>query len=235
VVLDETHARELDRLLEEYEAPLPRFRSVGVLVQDHSPTDLDSFRRMSTEALVKYLKEWTPPSTGLPFEQPSRAGVANALREWVADDPQHASDVLVSSSKTELDPTYITALLDAFACVLKTEKLFDVYAVARAAQWMAENTDALSEVDREGWNRQVTWNWARMSAARFLSDPFREEKRLNLARTDELFPAARAVCFLPRLTVEEEAQYKKKPSLIARLPWEPQKRAPTLPHRDNYF
>jgi hypothetical protein len=213
VVLDEVHVRELDRLLEKYEAPRPRFRSGGVRqVQDHSPTDLDSFRGMSTEALVKYLKEWTPPSTGLPFEQPSRAGVANTLREWVADGPQQASGVLGSFLTTELDPAYITALLDAFASALKTEKLFDVYAVARAAQWVAENTDALTEVDREGWNREATWNWAHMSAARFLSDLFLEEKCLDLARADELFPAARAVCFLPRPTVEDEAEYKKEPS-----------------------
>jgi len=212
-VLDEAHARELNRLLEKYEAPRPRFRSGGVRqLQDHSPTDLESFRGMSTEALVKYLKEWTPPSTGLPFEQPSRAGVANTLREWVADDPQHAGDALESFLTTELDPTYVTGLLDAFAGALKTEQPFDVYAVARAAQWVAENTDALTEVDRGGWNRVATWNWAHMSAARFLSDLFLEEKRLDLTRADELFPAAYAVCFLPRPTVEDEAEYKKEPS-----------------------
>ncbi|MGD0156651.1 MAG: hypothetical protein ABSB50_11160 [Terracidiphilus sp.] len=215
-VLDETHARELDRLLEKYDAPRPRFRSGGVRqVQDHSPTDLDSFRGMSTEALVKYLKDWTPPSTGLPFEQPSRAGVANTLREWVADDPQHASEVLDSFLTTELDPAYITALLDAFAGALKTEKPFDLYDVAKAAQWVAENTDALMEVKDDGWNREATWNWAHMSAARFLSDLFLEEKRLDLARAAELFPPARAVCFLPRPTAEDEAEYKKEPSRYA--------------------
>jgi hypothetical protein len=215
-VLDETHARELDRLLEKYEAPRPHFRSGGVRqLQDHSPTDLDSFRGMSTEALVKYLNEWTPPSTGLPFEQPSRAGVANTLREWVSDDPQHASDALDSFLTTDLDPAYITALLDAFAGALKTDKPFDVYAVARAAQWVAENTDALTEVDREGWNREATWNWAHMSAARFLSDLFLQEQRLDITRAAELFLPARAVCFLPRPTVEDEVEYKKEASRYA--------------------
>ena len=212
-VLDEAHSRELNRLLEKYDAPRPRFRSGGVrLVQDHSPTDLDSFRGMSTEELVEYLKEWTPPATGLPFEQPSRAGMANTLRQWVADDPQHASEVLESFLTTDLDPAYITAFLDAFAGALKTEKAFNVYAVARAAQWVAENTDALMDVEGEGWNREATWNWAHMSAARFLTDLFLEEKRLDLARASELFPAARAVCFLPRPTVEDEVEYKKEPS-----------------------
>jgi hypothetical protein len=215
-VLDETHTRELDRLLEKYEAPRPRFRSGGVRqLQDHSPTDLDSFRGMSTEELVKYLKDWTPPPTGLPFEQPSRAGVANTLREWVSDDPQHASEVIDSFLTTELDPAYITALLDAFASALKTDRTFDVYAIARAAQWVAENTDALTEVDRDGWNREATWNWAHMSAARFLTDLFLQEQRLDIARAAELFPPARAVCFLPRPTVEDEVEYKKEASRYA--------------------
>jgi hypothetical protein len=212
-VLDEPHARELNRLLEKYEAPRPRFRSGGIRqVQDHSPTSLESFQGMSTEALLKYLKEWTPPSTGLPFEQPSRAGVANTLREWVTDDPQHASEVLDSFLTTELDPVYITALLDAFAGALKTEKSFDVYAVARAVQWVAENTDALMEDKQEGWNREATWNWAHMSAARFLTDLFLQEGRLELIRAAELFPATRAVCFLPRPTIEDEVEYKKESS-----------------------
>lgn len=215
-VLDETRTRELKRLIEKYDAPRPRFRSGGVRqLRDESPTDVDSFQGMSTEGLVKYLKEWTPPPTGLPFEQPSRAGVANTLREWASGDPQHASEVLDSFLTTELDPAYITALLNAFSGALKTDRPFDVYAVARAAQWVAENTDALKEVEQNSWNRESTWNWAHMSAARFLTDLFLEDKRLDLARAAELYPAARAVCFLPRPTVEDEAEYKREPTRFA--------------------
>lgn len=215
-ILDETHARELNRLLERYEAPQSRFGSGGLRqLRDHSPTDLDSFCGMSTESLVNYLKEWTPPSTGLPFEQPSRAGVANTLREWVSADPQHASEVLDSFLTTKLDPAYMTAMLDAFAGTLKMDKPFDVYSVARSAQWVAEHTDALTEVEREGWSREATWNWAHMSAARFMTDLFLQEERLDIARAAELFPAARAVCFLPRPTTEDEVEYKKEASRYA--------------------
>jgi hypothetical protein len=211
--LDDGHARELNRLLEKYEAPRPQFQSGGVRqMQDHSPTNLESLRGKSTEELVQYLREWKPPLNGLPFEQPSRAGIAHSLREWVLDDPQRASDALNSFLTTELDPAYITSLLDAFSTTLKTEKTFDIYAVARAAQWVAENTDALAESESDGWNREATWNWAHMSAARFLGDLFTEERRLDISRAAELFTAVHAVCFLPRPTVNDEAEYKKEPS-----------------------
>jgi hypothetical protein len=215
-VLDATRTQELNRLLEKYNPPQPRFRTSGFSQRhDVSPTELATFKGMSTDALVTYLKEWTPPSTGLPFEQPSRAGVASTLREWVLDDPLHASEVLDSFLTSELDPAYITAILDAFAGTFKTGKLFDVYAVARAAQWVAEHTDALTEVERDDWNREATWNWAHMSAARFMTDLFLQEQRLDITRAAELFPAARAVCFLPRPTMEDEAEYKKDASRYA--------------------
>jgi hypothetical protein len=136
--------------------------------------------------------------------------VAETLREWASDDPQHASEVLDNFLTTELDPAYITALLDSFAGALKSEKSFDVYAVARAAQWVAESTDALIETDGNALTPQATWNWAHMSAARFMTGLFLQEKRLDIARAPELFPAVRALCFLPRPTVEDEVEYKKE-------------------------
>jgi hypothetical protein len=215
-VLDERGTQELNRLLEKYNAPQPRFRTSGVMqLRDESPTELATFKEMSTDALVGYLKEWTPPVAGLPFEQPSRTGVAATLREWVSDDPQHASEVLEDFLTTDLDPVYMTSVLDAFSGALKSEKSFDVYAVARAAQWVAENTDALLEVQGDGHSREATWNWAHMSAARFMTDLLLQEKRLDISRSDELFPVVRAMCFLPRPTLEDEVEYKKEASRYA--------------------
>lgn len=215
-VLDESRTQELNRLLGKYNAPQPRFRTSGVMqLQDRSPADLETFKALSTDALVAYLKEWTPPATGLPFEQPSRAGVAATLREWVSDDPQHASDVLENFLTTDLDAVYMTSMLDAFSGVLKSENSFDVYAVARAAQWVAENTDALLEVQGDGHSREATWNWAHMSAARFMTDLLLQEKRLDISRSGELFPVVRALCFLPRPTLEDEVEYKKEASRYA--------------------
>ncbi len=214
--LDNTRTEELNRLLEKYNPPQPHFHSSGVMaLQDHSPTNLDSFKGMSAVALVKYLKEWTPPISGHPFERPSRAGAANTLREWVSDDPQRASEVLEHFMTIELDPAYISAMLDAFSASLKTDKQFDVYAVARAAQWVAEHTDALAEPKGDGWNREATWNWAHMSSARFMAELMLQEQRLDIARATELFPVLRALCFLPHPTVEDEIEYKKEASRYA--------------------
>lgn len=214
--LDNTKTQELNRLLEKYNPPQPHVRSSGVMaLRDHSPTDLESFKGMSIKALVDYLKEWTPPVQGHPFEQPSRAGIADTLREWVSDNPQHASEVLEQFMIVELDPAYMTAMLDSFSSALKADKQFDVYAVARAAQWVAEHTDALTETTGDGWNREANWNWAHMSAARFMTELLLQEKKLDIARAGELFPVVRALCFLPRPTAEDEVEYKKEASRYA--------------------
>jgi hypothetical protein len=214
--LDENHADELNSLVAKYDAPRPRIRSGGArVVQDLSPTDVVFFNAMSVPQLIEYLKGWVPPDTGLPFERPSRAGMASTLRQWVDADPQRASENLEGFLTTDLDPGYITAIFDAFTGLLKTEKVFDVVAVARAAQWVAENTDALMEVSEEGWAREATWNWAQMSSARYLTDLMLQEKRLDLAKAGELWPAVRAVSYLARPTEEDETEYKKEASRYA--------------------
>ena len=214
--LDEEHVKQLQEFLAKYDVPRPRLRSGGArVVQDLSPSDVVSFNAMAVSQLIQYLKEWVPPSTGLPFEQPSRAGMAATLRQWVDADPEGASANIEAFCTTELDPGYITALLDAFASVVKTDKPFDVYAIARAALWVAENTDALAEAPEDGLSREATWNWAQMSAARYLTDLLLQDGRLDVARAEELWPAVHAVCYLARPTVEDEVEYKKEPSRYA--------------------
>lgn len=170
---------------------------------------------MSVPQLIEYLKGWIPSDTGLPFERPSHAGMASTLREWVDADPQRATKNLNGFLTTDLDPGYITAILDAFTGLLKTEKVFNVVAVARATQWVAESTDALTEVSEEGWTREATWNWAQMSAARYLTDLMLQERRLDIAKAGELWPAVRAVCYLARPTEEDETEYQKEASRYA--------------------
>ena len=104
-VLDGPRAEELDALVAEYDVPRPRFQSGGFRqVQDHSPTDVANFKTMSVPELVQYLKDWTPPSTELPFEQPSRAGMAATLRNWIVENPDRATSNLEQFFTTELDP-----------------------------------------------------------------------------------------------------------------------------------
>jgi hypothetical protein len=217
-VLHGRRAEELNQLLQEYSPPQPRFRSPGVAqLSDSSPTDVAAFKSMSIEKLVEYLKEWIPTSTGFPFEQPSRAGLGDTLRKWVAGDPQHSSDVIDSFLVKDLHPTYLTSLFDAFSAALKSRAPFDVYAVARAVEWVSENTNPEEGEQTTSW-REATWNWAHMSAARFMTDLLLLEDRLDRAKAPELFRAVRALCFVPSPTTKDEVEYKKEPSRFISLP-----------------
>lgn len=216
-VLDEKHKAQLDKLLAKFNPPAERpFHTSGAFaVQEHSPLDLDGFKAMEVGELVEYLRTWTPPSTGIPFDRPSRSGLGGTLAQWVTDNPQRASEVIDQFLTMELDPIFLTSMLDAFQSLLRDKTDFDVYAVARAAHWVAESTDAITAVgEDDGWHRP-TWNWAHMSAARYMAELMLKTERLDLKRADELFLVVRAMCYLPHPTEEEEASYKKESSRYA--------------------
>jgi len=216
-VLDADRKAQLDQLKKELQPSEQPFRMRGgaVAVQAQSPSDLDSFKAMSIPAILEFLKTWAPPTTGLPFERPSRAGLGTTLSHWVSDNPQQATEAINQFLTTDLDPTYITSVLNAFSGLLKDKREFDVYAAAKAARWVAEVTDALAVT--EGGDRwdQATWNWAHMSAARFMTDLMLQTERLDLERAVELFETVRALCFVPRPTPEDEVEYKKQASRYA--------------------
>lgn len=187
-----------------------------VSVQDMSPTDLSSFNAMSVDEILRYLREWVPPANQHPFEQQTRSGLASTLSAWVTEDPVKASVAITEFLADDLDPTYITAILGAFTSLLKDQREFDVYAVAAAARWVAENTDATQPQGRERWDR-VTWNWAHMAAARFMAELMLKTDRLDLQRAGELFGAVCPLCHVPRPTPEDEKDYKKHSSRYASL------------------
>lgn len=215
--LDEARTKELNQLLERYNPPQPRGRTSGVVqLTDRSPTDLATFKALSVEEMLKCLKACVPPSSGFPFEQPSRSGMGDTLREWVADDPQHASDVIDAFLTKELHPAYLTGLLDAFSAALKAAKPFDVYAVTRAVEWVCENTNPEDGNEPNSW-QEATWNWAHMSGARFMTDLLLLVERLELAKAPDLFRAVRALCFVPSPTEQDEVEYKKEASRYVSL------------------
>jgi hypothetical protein len=214
-VLDDDRKAQLAHLKKELQPSERPFRMRGGVIAEQSPSDLDSFKAMSVPAILEYLKEWVPPTTGLPFERPSRAGLGTTLSHWVSDNPQQATEVIDQFLTTDLDPTYITSVLNAFSGLLKDKREFDVYAAAKAARWVAEVTDALAVTEGEDKWDQATWNWAHMSAARFMTDLMLQTERLDLERAVELFATVRALCFVPRPTPEDEVEYKKQASRYA--------------------
>jgi hypothetical protein len=208
---------QLHQLRQRFQPSERLFRRCGgaVAVQEQSPTDLDSFNAMEVDEIVTYLKEWVPPASRLPFERPSRSGLGTTLSQWVSENPQQATEAIDRFLTTDIDPIYITSILDAFSALLKEKREFDVYAAAKAARWVAELTDALAVPEGgDSWG-QATWNWAQMSAARFMTDLMLQTELLNLTRAEELFQTVRALCFVPRPTPEEEVEYKKEASRYA--------------------
>ncbi len=207
----------LEQLEKELRPAELRYHTRGTVmaVQEHSPTDLETFNTKSITEILQYLKEWIPPPpTGDPFDRPSRSGLGTTLSGWIADDPIRASGAIARFLDPELDPVYITSMLDSFSSLLKEKRDFDVYSVASAVRWVAESTDAMQS-DKDGqWDR-ATWNWAHMSAARFMTELMLQTERLNLQRANELFEPVRALCFVPRPTQEEEVEYKKQSSRYA--------------------
>ena len=214
-VLSDGRKAELEQLRKKFHPSERPFRMRGGALQTQSPSALDSFKAMSVPEILKYLKDWVPPTTGLPFERPSRSGFGRTLSQWVSDNPQQATEMINQFLTTDLDPTYITSVLDALSALLKDDREFDVYAAAKAARWVAERTDALAVLEGgDNWD-QATWNWAHMSAARFMTDLMLQTERLDLRRAEELFETVRALCFVPRPTAEDEVEYKKQASRYA--------------------
>jgi hypothetical protein len=216
-VLGDDRRAQLEQLQKKFqpsERPF-RMRSGAVAVQEQSPSNLELFKAMSVPEIIKYLREWVPPTAGLPFERRSRAGLGMTLSQWVSNNPQRATETIDQFLTTDLHPTYITSILDTFSALLKDKRDFDVYAVAKAACWVAESTDALSVPEGgDNWV-QATWNWAHMSAARHMTDLMLQTERLDLERAGELFETVRALCFVPRPTPEDEVDYKKEASRYA--------------------
>ena len=209
-----TRLNQLETELQPAKLRYPMHGSV-VAVQEHSPTDLETFNTKSIPEILQYLKEWTPPPPmGDPFDRPSRSGLGTTLSAWVAADPMRASGAIAQFLDPHLDPVYLTSVLDSFSSSLKEQRAFDVYSVASAARWVAESTDA-TQTEKDGqWDR-ATWNWAHMSAARFMTELMLKTERLDLQRADELFESVRALCFVPRPTEEDEVEYKKQSSRYA--------------------
>ena len=216
-VLSDDARAELEQLQQRFHPSGPSFRmeSGFAQVEEQSPLEPDSFNAMSVPEILRYLREWMPPVTGLPFESPSRAGLGSTLKRWVLDHPDQATEAIDQFMTIDLDPAYFTAVLDAFSRMLKDGRQFDVYAAARAARWAAEATDALAVVEGGDEWHQATWNWAHMSAARFMADLLLQTERLDLSRAEELFATVRALCFVPRPTPEDEREYKKEASRYA--------------------
>jgi hypothetical protein len=203
-IIGEERSRQLEALVEKYGAPRPRFSSGGLAVGHIAAIKLEEFRKFRLPDAVKYLKEWTPGPETHP-EMPSRAGIGEVLQSWVSEEPALFSDNLQLFQTLDLHPTYLRSIIDAFTSQLKGERQFDPYKVAAAIEWLLSTTNKTGP-EPYNWDEDPGWSWAYMSSARFLSELFLHEKRLDTARHLEFWPALKLIAENPFPSEEDEAK-----------------------------
>jgi hypothetical protein len=154
------------------------------------------------------LKKWEPPPRNQP-EVPSRAGIGHQLQAWASEDPALFSEHLEAFQSLELHPTYLRSVLDAFTAILKTDRKFDPYKVAATIEWVLANTSKIGD-EAYDWDQDPGWSWAHMSSARFLTDLFLHEDRLDTSRHKEFWPALERIAENSSPTEEDEEKYREK-------------------------
>jgi hypothetical protein len=207
-IAGEERLRQLKELQEKYGPPRPAFRSGARAVGFASELKSEELRKLSIDELIAYLKKWQPPEKLHP-EMPSRAGLARELQSWVADDPAFFADNIKAFLSLELHPTFLRSIIDSFTTALKTEQKFDVYKVVGAIEWVLANTKTTEE-NRDAWDEDPGWSWAHMAAARFLTDLFLHENRLDTGRHEEFWPALELIAQDSFPFEKDEETYREK-------------------------
>jgi hypothetical protein len=208
-IAGEVRLMQLDELVKQYGPPRPAFEMGGVMAVGHvSDITLEELRKFSIPDLVGYLKKWVPPPRTHP-EAPSRGGIGNELQNWVSEDPSLFADNLEAFRSLELHPTYLRSILDSLTGSLKTDRKFDPYKVAGTIAWLLANTTKIGEEHFE-WDEDPGWSWAHMSSARFLTELFLHEGRLDVSRYIEFWPALKLIAENPSPTEKDEEEYRKK-------------------------
>jgi hypothetical protein len=110
---------------------------------DMSPLDTAELRAMEVEALVDYLRAWTPEE-GIPA--PTRSGLARRLEEAVAADP--GTYAAQASAFGEVEPVYADAVLGGLRKAVDEGIAFDWDPVLDLAERTAGSSSGEAQI---GW------------------------------------------------------------------------------------
>jgi hypothetical protein len=208
-IAGEERAKQLDELVKQYGPSRPAFEVGSVRAVAHiSDVTLEELKKFSIPDLVGYLKKWAPPPRTHP-EAPSRAGIGSKLQAWVSEDPSLFADNLEAFQSLDLHPTYLRSIIDALISLLKTDRKFDPYKVAATIDWLLANTSKVGAEHFE-WDEDPGWSWAHMSSARFLTELFLHESRLDVSRHMEFWPALKLIAENPSPAEKDEQEYRKR-------------------------
>jgi len=206
--LDPERTKELEELRSRRGTPQRASVSRAFAVGHSSEITYEDLRKLTPPEVISYLKTWTPSPEFGP-EAPSRAGIAVHLGTWALETPAFFTSILELFQDTELHPTYLRTLLDAFTGALKANKEFDIFAITKTIEWLLSHTKVESQ-EPFTWQEDPGWSWAYMSSARFLTELFLHPDRLAVERNGEFWPALQLAAQIASPTADDEREYRKK-------------------------
>jgi len=170
-----------------------------------SPKSEQELADLSVEALVEYLRTFTPQQAFEPG--PSIEGLGRTVTNVVAGAPEEyarRADLFRT-----LDRTYVRALLDGFREAKRANKSFDWDNVLDVALWVVEQPVDLADVDESQahYDADPSWRWARKALANLISSGFHGEGKFPFAERERLWAVIEKLSDDPNPTMEHEAKY----------------------------
>lgn len=151
----------------EPEHPQFAVRTDTTWIGPTSPKPAEELRSMSLEALVEFLKSWTPAGERM---APSPEGLGRVLSAEVSKDPNRFA--AESSRFRELDPTYVRALVSGLREATKQKTTFLWKTVLELCEWVVNQPREISGRVGEYGDLDPGWVWTRKAIAELLSSGF---------------------------------------------------------------
>ena len=150
-------------------------RNQGMVRGQPTPFTAKEILSTSPESFADFLAVWSP---GEEFGQPNRAGLGDALRQAVADDPAKLSDHLRALVGGE--PAYVRSAIDGLSYAISTGKKADVSVVLDLASYAI--TRVVDEEPRkdQAWDQDPGWSWTATSVGILIVSLLAKEESLPL-------------------------------------------------------
>jgi hypothetical protein len=154
-------------LLEEFERPEhPEFVSYsrGTWVGPTSPKTLEELNALSADELITYLKEWEPSREPM---SDSREGLGRALTTAIE---QGRNDLITAAARfTEVDPTYVRALVAGTRTLVGAGTQIDWSPVLELCRWVVDQPREIPGREGDYVDLDPGWVWTRKEIANLLS------------------------------------------------------------------
>ncbi len=134
-----------------------------------SPKATEDFRSMSIDAIVAFLREWTP-SGG--FMEPTRGGASNALSTVASEQPERFANEAVKF--IGLPAPYVRAILSGLEQAVRAKRSFSWNAPIELCLWAAQQTSSPSDVKLDPFD-DPGWESAHSAAADLLMEGLKQD------------------------------------------------------------